>query len=79
VFHQKDVKTIQVERCGLIINERVCPHCGCNTYGLVEYPVSEEKLIYKSNFPSELKLHMDLLVDQILKEDNLEAEQMAMV
>ena len=66
-FHQSEVVRIQTEHNGL---ERTCPHCGSNTYGLVEYPVIEEKLIYKSNFPSELKLHMDQVTDEILRVDS---------
>ena len=65
-FHQSEIVRIQTEHNGL---ERTCPHCGSNTYGVVDYPVSEEKLIYNSNFPSELKIHMDQVTEEILVRD----------
>lgn len=73
-FHRSDVAVIQTERYGLEINEKACPHCGSRTYGLVDYPVDEIDLIYKSNKPSELKKHLDEIVEQIFKEDNFVRE-----
>lgn len=48
VFNHKDLKVKQVERYGILLKENICPYCGSNTYGLIDYPVSEEELIYKS-------------------------------
>lgn len=48
VFHQKDVKTIQVERYGLQREDKVSPCCE-STYGYLDYPVTEEELIYKNS------------------------------
>lgn len=45
-FHQSEVVRIQTEHNGL---ERTCPHCGSNTYGVIDYPVSEYQLIFKNN------------------------------
>lgn len=44
-FHQSEVVRIQSKHNGL---EGRCPKCGSNTYGVVDYPVSEEELIYKN-------------------------------
>lgn len=76
-FHQSDVKTVQTERYGLKINEKVCPHCGSRTYGVIDYPVTEEELIYKdgkffANHNRQLKTHMDRITDQIIEKDMLE-------
>ena len=30
------------------INEKACPNCRSKIYGLVDYPICEELLIYKS-------------------------------
>jgi hypothetical protein len=47
VFHQSELKTVYRDHYGISTPERVCPKCG-GTYGLINYPVKEEHLIYKS-------------------------------
>jgi hypothetical protein len=47
VFNQSQAASVPVDHLGIIIYDKVCPKCG-STYGLINYPVSEEHLIYKS-------------------------------
>lgn len=74
VFRASERKEVQVERYGLVITEKVCPHCGSHTYGLVEYPVDEFDLLYKSNVhrnqDKKLRNTLDKMVDEIFDEDN---------
>ena len=66
-FHQSEVVRIQTEHNGL---KRTCPNCGSNTYGLVDYPVSEEELIYKNGkfFDNNGKI-MKKKLDQLVMEE----------
>jgi Icc-related predicted phosphoesterase len=45
VFHNSDLKIVKTERFG---EYKVCPYCGSNTYGLIDYPISVEEQIYKN-------------------------------
>lgn len=36
-----------IERYGINFYEPVCPYCGSSDFGLIDYPVDEEKLVYK--------------------------------
>jgi hypothetical protein len=81
VFHHSDLKIIKTERFGFMIDEKVCPFCGSNTYGLIDYPISEEELIYKtgkffSNHNRELKIHMDQVTERILEQDKKRQEEL---
>jgi hypothetical protein len=74
VFLYKDLARIQTEHLGLEIEEATCPHCKSRTYGVIDYPVSEEELIYKNgrfhaNYNRELKIHMDQVTEEILEKD----------
>jgi hypothetical protein len=73
IFKASERKLIYIERCGLMIEEKVCPACGSHTYGLVEYPVDEFDLIYKKgvhrNTDKKLRGVFDQIVDEILEED----------
>lgn len=72
-FHQSDVKKVKTERLGLEIEENVCPYCGSNAYGLVEYPVKEEDLLYKNyyhrNTNKNLRRKLNVITNQIIAED----------
>ena len=73
-FHQSDVGKIQTERLGQQVEEIICPICGSHTYGVIDYPVTEEELLYKNgkfypNYNRELKLHMDQVMEEILEKD----------
>lgn len=48
IFNHSDLKIVQVKHYGLDKEEKVCPYCGSHTYGMIDYPVSEEELIYKN-------------------------------
>lgn len=37
VFHQSEVNRIQTEHNGHNVIEAVCPECGSNTYGLLDF------------------------------------------
>jgi len=74
IFHQSDVGKKQTERLGQKVEENICPICGSNRYGLIDYPVTEEELLYKNgkfhaNYNRELKIHMDQVTEEILEED----------
>ena len=45
VFHHSDLKIVKTERFGEF---KTCPFCGGHTYGLIDYPIPEEELIYKT-------------------------------
>jgi len=49
VFHQNDVKRIQTESYGQQVTESVCPYCGSQSYGYINYPVDERELTYKDD------------------------------
>ena len=77
VFHQTEIKHIHIERFGQQATDAVCPYCDSTYFGLIDYPVTEEELLYKNgkfypNHNRELKLHMDQVVDEILEKDRIE-------
>lgn len=78
-FHQSDVKEVKTERCGLIINEKICPYCGSRTYGLIYYQVSEFDLLYKNfyhrNTDKKLRKALDKIVEDILEEDKVKVRK----
>ena len=78
-FHQSDVKEVKTERCGLEINEKVCPFCGGHTYGLVDYPVNEFDLLYKNfyhrNTDKVLRRKLNVITNQIITEDTEKYKQ----
>lgn len=47
VFQQKE--HTYIERLGQLAYESVCPFCGSTYFGLIDYPVDEEELIYKND------------------------------
>lgn len=69
VFQNNEIEHKYIERNGQLVYEAICPCCGSSDFGLIDYPVGEEKLIYSSNFPSELKIHMDQITEEILVMD----------
>jgi hypothetical protein len=77
VFNHSDLILKQTERFGITINEKVCPHCFKNTYGLIEYPVKEEELIYKGNYIFDKKTEKEqkrLLMSRYMLDDEQELD-----
>jgi hypothetical protein len=72
-FKASERKEKQVELYGLDKTEKVCPHCGSISYGLVNYPITEEELLYKNfihrNCDKKLNEALDKLTDEIIAED----------
>ena len=79
VFHQNEIEhnTYKEELGQQQVIDRidnVCPYCGSTNFGLIDYPVSEEELIFKNgkfypNHNRKLKLHMDQVTEEILERD----------
>jgi hypothetical protein len=72
-FKVSERKEKQVELYGLERTEKVCPHCLSRSYGLVDYPITEEELLYKNfihrNCDKKLSEVLDKLTDEIIAED----------
>lgn len=68
VFSHSDLIIKETERFGFLKEEKVCPHCGSNTYGLIDYPAKEEELIYNSKFNRNADLELGELLDKITEE-----------
>jgi len=49
VFQNNEIEHKYIERNGQLVYEAICPCCGSTYFGLIDYPVSEEELIYKNN------------------------------
>ena len=48
VFDQTKIKHIHREQLGQQSIDRICPYCGSTNFGLIDYPILEKHLIYKS-------------------------------
>ena len=48
VFDQTKIKHIHREQLGQQSIDRICPYCGSTNFGLMNYPILEKYLIYKS-------------------------------
>lgn len=48
VFNQNEVKHVHKKQLGQNITYGVCPECGSIEWGLINYPIQEEDLIYKT-------------------------------
>lgn len=48
VFHESERIRNEKECFGLHSVSTECPYCNSGDYGLMDYPIDEEKLIYKS-------------------------------
>lgn len=73
VFQQSEAEYKLTERFEQQVSDSVCPKCG-STYGSIDYPITEEELLYKNgkfhaNYNRELKLHMDQVTEGILERD----------
>ena len=72
-FNHEDLIVKKTERFGLILEEKVCPHCGSRTYGYIDYPVNEEDLLYKDfihrNCDRKLTKILDEITNEIMEED----------
>ena len=56
IFNHSDLKIVQVKHYGLDKEEKVCPYCGSHTYGMIDYPVSEEELIYVRSYRNSIHI-----------------------
>ena len=45
-FHESEIKKEDKEILGVHTYELQCPYCNSTSFGLVNYPVPEEKIIY---------------------------------
>jgi hypothetical protein len=72
-FKASERKEKHVELYGLERTEKVCPHCESRSYGLVDYPITEEDLLYKDlihrNCDKKLTNMLDNFTDEIIEED----------
>lgn len=47
VFHNSEIDHTYIEVSGRQVYTAICPYCGSTSFGLINYPIDEEKLIYK--------------------------------
>lgn len=76
VFNHSDLKIVQVKHYGLEKEEKVCPYCGSYTYGMIDYPVSEEELIYgRRSYRNSIHIRENERKSKLLKDYELNDEQ----
>lgn len=71
VFQQNELEHKYTERFGQQVLDSICPYCGSNTYGAVDYPITEEELLFNSKFYRDNSTNIELYIEKKLENNNI--------
>lgn len=71
VFQENETEHKYIQRNGQLVYESVCPYCGGNTYGVIDYPVSEVELLFSSKFYRDSEGNIEQIIEMELMNINI--------